>query len=117
MLATVAEVNMSTGTPVKVQEVVENLQSSAQQISPFQDSEGLIPVHTPESDEVYYIVDCPALHLIEATILFSDGYCRGSDVSHSRFHSLESRSNIVARFSLISSRSTRSKYAPDAPEQ
>ena len=104
MLATVAEVNMSSGTPVKVQDGVEGSQSSVRRRPLHQDSEGLIPVHTLESGEVYYIVDCPALHLLEASILFSDGYYPGSNVSHSRFHSPESISNIVARPSLILSR-------------
>jgi hypothetical protein len=82
MLAAVSEANMSSGTPVKGPEAVEGPQSSARQRSSFQGSDGLIPVNSVDTEEVYYIVDCPALHMIEATILFTDGYYRGSNVSY-----------------------------------
>jgi hypothetical protein len=81
MLTTLVEENMSPNAPLKVPEVGERPPSS-RQITPFQDSEGMIPVHMPDSGPVYYIVDCPFLDLVEATLLFPDGYIRGSDVSN-----------------------------------
>jgi hypothetical protein len=44
------------------------------------DSEGLIPV-TPSDSKVFYVVDCPSLHLVDSFSLFPDRSQPGSDVS------------------------------------
>src|ERR1700743_2400577 len=99
MLNAVNGANMSSSPPVKVRPLVARPSSSQRQSPSFPDTEGLIPLHPPDSEPVYYIVDCPDLHPIEATLLFSDGYVRGSNVRCSHFRGPESK--ITLFFAVV----------------
>jgi hypothetical protein len=116
MLTALVEANMSSGPLLKIHEVDGRPRSSSRQRTPVQDHEGMIPVHTQDSEQVYYIVDCPSLDLVEATLLFPDGYIRGSIVSHNRFHSLKYIVTLLHR-SLSSSRLIRSQHVQHAQER
>jgi hypothetical protein len=95
MLTAMAAVNMSSYTPEKHLEAVERPQSSSRQRPSQQDSEGMIPLHAPDPEAVYYIVDCAELHPIAGLLLYPDGYFPGSNVRHSCFYRFESKVTIV----------------------
>lgn len=52
---------------------------SNQEIAANRDSEGLIPVVSADS-EIYYILDCPSLHMVEGRYLFPEGSFLGENV-------------------------------------
>src|SRR5436190_13304197 len=52
---------------------------SAQESTTQKDSEGLIPVISADS-EIYYILDCPDLHLVSGRQLFPEGSFLGENV-------------------------------------
>jgi len=47
---------------------------------PLNDYEGLIPVVLDQAT-IFYVLDCPSLHLIEGSELFMDGVLPGRAVS------------------------------------
>ena len=52
---------------------------SAQENAANKDSEGLIPV-IPTDFEIYYILDCPYLHVVGGRYLFPEGNFVGENV-------------------------------------
>jgi len=52
---------------------------STQEIATQKDSEGLIPVISADT-EIYYILDCPDLHLVAGRQLFPEGHFHGENV-------------------------------------
>jgi len=52
---------------------------SIQEVAANKDSEGLIPVISTNS-EIFYILDCPSLHVVGGHYLFPEGSFLGENV-------------------------------------
>jgi hypothetical protein len=79
MLRSVSSVDSTHVGSFDTKDSMSTRSPSAQENTTQKDSEGLIPVISADS-EIYYILDCPDLHLVSGRQLFPEGSFLGENV-------------------------------------
>lgn len=79
MLRPVISIDSTRVESFDAKDAMSSRKPSVQKNAATKDSEGLIPVISADF-EIYYILDCPYLHVVGARYLFPEGNFLGENV-------------------------------------